>query len=87
MAANIGAVSADVPDPADEEHIDGCPCGSDIDAADATPDDQLPAASGGVAGAPRPAVNEDDIGGDHAVANAADSTADNELPAAAGGVF
>jgi hypothetical protein len=54
---NIGAIGADVSGPADEEHVDGSLCGSDIAAADGTPDGQLPAASGGVAGVPRPAVN------------------------------
>jgi hypothetical protein len=40
MAANIGAATADVVDPADEEQVDGCPSGSHIDAINATPDDE-----------------------------------------------
>jgi hypothetical protein len=73
--------------PVQEEHIDACPCGTGIDAAAATPDDQLPAASGGVAAAPLPAANEDDIDKCDATTSITDFTTDDELPAAAGGVL
>jgi hypothetical protein len=86
MAANPEAASPDVVDPAADEQVDGCPAGSGIDAAEATPDDQLPAVSGGVAALPASAANEDHADACDPAAGAADSTADQELPAAAGGV-
>ena len=89
MVDNSGAGAPDVTHP-DEEHIDGCLCGSGLGAADATPDDQLPAASGGVALPPPPPDSDNDhdhADGCDAVAGATDFTTDEALPPAAGGVF
>jgi hypothetical protein len=85
MAANPGAASPAV-DSAAGEQADGCPYGVGIDAADATPDEELPAASGGVAAPLALTANEDQADGGHPPAAAADSTTDQELRAAAGGV-
>ena len=84
MAADPGAASPDIVAPADDE-LDGCLSGADIGAADATPDDQLPAAAGGVAALPQRDADEDHADGCAPAANAASVTTDHELPAAAGG--
>jgi hypothetical protein len=85
MAAGLGAASPDVVAPADDGEVDGCASGADIGAADITPDEQLPAASGGVAALPQPDADEDHADGCAPAVDAAGVTTDHELPAAAGG--
>jgi hypothetical protein len=63
-----------------EKDIDGCDAA--IDNVDATADEALPAAEGGVA----VEQNEDDIDGCDAQIHEWDATPDKELPAAEGGV-
>lgn len=70
------AVVAEDPD----DHLDGCDV--EIAAADATPDDALPAAVGGVA----IAGEGEEVDGCDVDIDDADATADEDLPAATGGV-
>jgi hypothetical protein len=45
-----------MPEHDEHEHVDGCLCGLDHSEHDATPDDDLPAAIGGVQGDPKPRI-------------------------------
>ena len=70
----------------DEENVDACTCGIELQESEATPDTQLPAATGGVIIAPGESRDEDDGDGCDVVLNGIEATTDEELPAATGGV-
>jgi hypothetical protein len=72
--------------PDDEEHIDGCSCCVELQESEATPDAELPAASGGVIAAAEEPQDQDGIDGCDTVLSNTDGTTDEELPAATGGI-
>ena len=67
-----------------EDDVDGC----DVECrdSDATPDEELPAAAGGVVAAQEDHADEDEVDGCDLDFNDAEATKDEELPAAVGGV-
>ena len=82
MAAVGGAALAD----GDEDDVDGCDV--EFQDSDATPDAELPPASGGVvaAAAPEAPADEDGIDGCDVEFGDTDTTRDEDLPVAIGGV-
>ncbi len=84
MAENASTAAQD----GDEEHIDGCSCGTELQQGEMTADTELPVASGGVIAAPQEQApeDEDEIDGCDAVFGSTEVTADEELPPATGGV-
>ena len=69
-----------------EDNVDACTCGIELQESEATPDTQLPAATGGVVIAIEESPDEDEIDGCDAVPNDTKATTDEELPAATGGI-
>ncbi len=79
-------VNLDSPDTGErDEHLDGCTCDSGGD-HDATADDLLPAAAGGIRMAAHDRGDEEDVDGCDVDFDGPDTTADDELQAATGGV-
>jgi hypothetical protein len=77
---------SDDPPIAQDEDADDCMCGMEHLEDEATPDEQLPPASGGIGIAEEEEQdNEDDVDGCELDFNAAEQTDDEELPAAVGG--
>jgi hypothetical protein len=69
----------------DEDDVDGCDV--EFHDGDATPDTELPTASGGVAAvAPEAPADEDGIDGCDVEFGDSDATRDEDLPVAVGGV-
>jgi len=69
----------------DDDDADDCVCGMEHLEDEATSDEELPPASGGIATAvEEPQDNEDDVDGCELDFTAAEQTDDEELPASAG---
>jgi hypothetical protein len=72
--------------PDDDQDADDCICGMEHLEDEATSDEELPPASGGIEAAENgPQDNEDDVDGCELDFTAAEQTDDQELPAAIGG--
>jgi hypothetical protein len=77
----------DAPPVPDDEDADGCLCGMEHLEDEATSDEELPAASGGIEAAEEEQLDgEDDLDGCGLDFTAAEQTDDEELPAAVGGM-
>jgi hypothetical protein len=72
----------------DDDDADDCLCGMDHLEEDATPDEELPNASGGVEtdDEQQPDKGEDDVDGCELDFSVEDQTTDEELPVAVGGI-
>lgn len=70
----------------DMEHFDGCTCDLEFDDDEATSDEDLPMASGGVEATLEVHDNPDELDGCALDFTSGEMTADEELPAAEGGV-
>ena len=68
-----------------EDDVDSCLCDIELHDTEATPDVELPPATGGVEVAQQEHADEDHIDGCDLDFNNADATPDEELPAAVGG--
>lgn len=71
----------------DEEDIDGCMCGTEHLEHEATSDEELPPATGGIASSAEEILaNEDDIDTCELDFTTAEQTKDEELPVSVGGI-
>lgn len=78
---------ADTPQASDNEDADSCLCGLEHNEDDATSDEELPPASGGIASAAgAPEKDEPDLDGCDMDFAQAQQTGDDQLPAATGGM-
>ena len=74
-----------MPAPHDDD-LDFCTCDIEIEDSEATPDEELPAASGGLDSIPETAGDLEETDGCEVGFTESDAVADEDLPTSAGGV-